>query len=88
MQNLPFCFSHCFIYECRKAAEVFCIVLFERIIAAEVIERVIKKVTDLSHVNITHITGSNYAVGGLSPKPQNEALESLHSGKVVTFTTV
>lgn len=70
-----------------KAAEVFCIVFFERIIAAEVIERVIKKVTDLSHVNVTYITGSNYAVGGLSPKAQNEAL-SLHSGKVnLLFST-
>ncbi|XP_073304361.1 endoribonuclease Dicer homolog 3a-like [Primulina huaijiensis] len=71
-----------------KAAEVLCIVFFERIIAAEVIERVIKKVTGLSHVNVTYITGSNSAVGGLSPKAQNVALESLHSGKVnLLFST-
>ncbi|XP_073146735.1 endoribonuclease Dicer homolog 3 [Henckelia pumila] len=69
-----------------KATEVLCIVFFERIIAAEVVERVIKKVTDLSHVNITCLSGSNYAVVG--PKAWNEVLESLHFGKVnLLFST-
>ncbi|KZV28338.1 endoribonuclease Dicer3a [Dorcoceras hygrometricum] len=71
-----------------KAADVLCIVFFERIIAAEVIERVIHMATGLSHVKVTYITGSKSAISGRSPREQNEALESLDAGKVnLLFTT-
>ncbi|KAI3454024.1 hypothetical protein Pfo_010687 [Paulownia fortunei] len=71
-----------------KDKEVLCIIFVERIIAAKVIERVMKKITDLSHFNVSYLTGSNSSVGGLSPKAQTEILESFRGGKVnLLFST-
>ncbi|KAL6578542.1 Dicer dimerization domain [Orobanche minor] len=42
-----------------KDKEILCIIFIERVIAAQVIERVMKKITDFSHLNISYMTGSN-----------------------------
>ncbi|KAK4401130.1 Endoribonuclease Dicer3a [Sesamum angolense] len=71
-----------------KETEVLCIIFVERIIAAKVIERLMKKITDLSHFNVSYLTGSNSSVGGLTPKVQTEILESFRLGKVnLLFST-
>ncbi|KAK4422330.1 Endoribonuclease Dicer3a [Sesamum alatum] len=71
-----------------KETEVLCIIFVERIIAAKVIERVMKKIADLSHFNVSYLTGSNSSVGGLTPKAQTEILESFRLGKVnLLFST-
>lgn len=49
---------------------------------AKVIERVMRKVTDLSHFNISYLTGSS---SSFPPKAQTEILESFHIGKVGIF---
>ncbi|KAL0447505.1 UNVERIFIED_CONTAM: Endoribonuclease Dicer3, partial [Sesamum latifolium] len=67
----------------EKETEVLCIIFVERIIAAKVIERLMKKITDLSHFNVSYLTGSNSSVGGLTPKVQTETLESFRLGKVL-----
>ncbi|KAL0297330.1 UNVERIFIED_CONTAM: Endoribonuclease Dicer3 [Sesamum radiatum] len=71
-----------------KETEILCIIFVERIIAAKVIERLMKKITDLSHFNVSYLTGSNSSVGGLTPKVQTEILESFRLGKVnLLFST-
>lgn len=64
---------------------MLCLIFVERIITAKVIERVVKKVTSLSHFSVSYLTGSNTSVDGLAPKVQKETLESFRSGKVVPF---
>ncbi|KAH6774267.1 hypothetical protein C2S51_012671 [Perilla frutescens var. frutescens] len=71
-----------------KDMELLCIIFVERIIAASVIERVMKKITDLSHFNVSYLTGSNSSVGGLSSKEQLDILESFRGGRVnLLFST-
>ncbi|KAL2236099.1 UNVERIFIED_CONTAM: Endoribonuclease Dicer 3a [Sesamum indicum] len=71
-----------------KETEVLCIIFVERIIAAKVIERLMKKTTDLSHFNVSYLTGSNSSAGGLTPKVQTEILKSFRHGKVnLLFST-
>ncbi|PIN18423.1 Ribonuclease III [Handroanthus impetiginosus] len=71
-----------------KNPEVLCIIFVERIIAAKVIERVMKKFTDLSHFNVSYLTGSNSSLGGLSTKAQTEILELFRGGNVnLLFST-
>ncbi|KAG8381903.1 hypothetical protein BUALT_Bualt05G0021200 [Buddleja alternifolia] len=71
-----------------KATDVLCIIFVERIIAAKVIDRVMKKISDLSHFTVSYLTGSNSSVGGLPPKAQTEILESFRRGKVnLLFST-
>lgn len=70
---------------CRKDKELLCIIFVERIIAAKVIERVMKKITDFSHFNVSYVTGSNSSVNGLSSKAQFDSLESFCGGKVSVF---
>ncbi|KAK6129787.1 hypothetical protein DH2020_036494 [Rehmannia glutinosa] len=67
-----------------KDKEVICVIFVERIIAAKVIERVMEKISDFSHLNVSYLTGSNSSIGGLSPKSQME----IHDGKVnLLFST-
>lgn len=54
----------------------------ERIIAAKVVERFVKKVNYLAHFTVSYLTGSNTSVDSLAPKMQKEILESFRSGKV------
>ncbi|GER32493.1 dicer-like 3 [Striga asiatica] len=44
-----------------KDQEALYIVLFEKIIAAKVIERVVKKIADFSDLNISYLTGRNFS---------------------------
>uniref|UniRef100_A0A5B7CE62 Uncharacterized protein n=1 Tax=Davidia involucrata TaxID=16924 RepID=A0A5B7CE62_DAVIN len=64
------------------ASQVLCLIFVERIIAAKVVERFMKKITCLSHFTVSYLTGSNSSVDALAPKVQKETLESFRSGKV------
>lgn len=44
-----------------------------------------KKIDDLSHFNVSYLTGSNTGVGGLSSKAQLDILESFRGGRVGVF---
>ncbi|CAI9755614.1 unnamed protein product [Fraxinus pennsylvanica] len=66
----------------EKARQVSCIIFVERIITAKVIERLLKKSTDLSHLTVSWLTGSNSSVNELALKVQRETLESFQCGKV------
>lgn len=68
---------------CRGAGLVLCLIFVDRIVAAKVIERFVKKrVSVLSHFTVAYITGNNSSVDALAPKVQKETLESFRSGKV------
>lgn len=65
------------------AGLVLCLIFVDRIVAAKVIERFVKKrVSVLSHFMVAYITGNNSSVDALAPKVQKETLESFRSGKV------
>ncbi|KAL2544712.1 Endoribonuclease Dicer-like protein 3a [Forsythia ovata] len=66
----------------EKARQVSCIIFVERIITAKVIERFMKKHTDLFHLTVSWLTGSNSSVDALAPKVQRETMETSQSGKV------
>ncbi|PSS19311.1 Endoribonuclease Dicer 3a like [Actinidia chinensis var. chinensis] len=71
-----------------EARQVLCLIFVERIIGAKVIERVIRRITYLSHFTFSYLTGSNSSVDALAPKVQKETLESFRSGKVnLLFST-
>ncbi|XP_041994061.1 endoribonuclease Dicer homolog 3-like isoform X1 [Salvia splendens] len=73
-----------------KDTELVCIIFVERIIAAKVIERVLKKTDDFSHLNISYLTGSSsrVGVGSVSSKGQLEIIESFRDVKVtLLFST-
>ncbi|KAF5743147.1 Ribonuclease III putative isoform 1 [Tripterygium wilfordii] len=68
--------------------QVFCLIFVERIVAAKVIERFVKRVTCLAHLTVSYITGSNTSADALAPKAQKDTLESFRSGKVnLLFST-
>lgn len=67
---------------CREASQVLCLIFVDRIITAKVIERLIKKITYLSHFTVSYITGSNSSVDALAPCAAKETLESFREGKV------
>ncbi|KAG6599127.1 Endoribonuclease Dicer-like 3a, partial [Cucurbita argyrosperma subsp. sororia] len=68
--------------------QVLCLIFVERIIAANVIERFVKKVANLSHFTVSYVTGCNTSVGALAPKVQKETLELFRHGKVnLLFST-
>ncbi|KAL0407818.1 UNVERIFIED_CONTAM: Endoribonuclease Dicer3a [Sesamum radiatum] len=71
-----------------KETEILCIIFVERIIAAKVIERLMKKITDLSHFNVSYLTGVTLLLVDLHQKVQTEILESFRLGKVnLLFST-
>ncbi|XP_061374875.1 endoribonuclease Dicer homolog 3a isoform X2 [Gastrolobium bilobum] len=71
-----------------ESRQVLCLIFVERIITAKVIERFVKKVSQLSHFTVSYLTGNNTSVDALAPKRQKEILDSFRSGKVnLLFTT-
>ncbi|KAF7840248.1 endoribonuclease Dicer-like protein 3a [Senna tora] len=71
-----------------ESSQVLCLIFVERIVAAKVIERFVKKVSQLSHLTVSYLTGSNTSNDSLAPKRQKETLDSFRSGKVnLLFTT-
>ncbi|KAF7134712.1 hypothetical protein RHSIM_Rhsim08G0003600 [Rhododendron simsii] len=71
-----------------EARQVLCLIFVERIIAAKVVERVIKRIKSLSHFTVSYLTGSNSSVDAVAPKVQQETLASFRSGKVnLLFST-
>ncbi|XP_023744994.1 endoribonuclease Dicer homolog 3a isoform X1 [Lactuca sativa] len=65
-----------------EATKVLCLIFVERIITAKVIDIILKRVEDLSHLNVAYLTGSATSVDAMSPKLQKETLDSFRSGKV------
>lgn len=64
---------------------MLCLIFVERIVAANVIERIVKKVANLSHFTVSYVTGCNTSVGALAPKVQKETLELFCHGKVIIY---
>nr|GEV56653.1 endoribonuclease Dicer homolog 3a isoform X1 [Tanacetum cinerariifolium] len=60
-----------------EATQVLCIIFVERIITAKVLDIIVKRVADLSHLEASYLTGN-----AMSPNHQKETLESFRSGKV------
>ncbi|KAJ6793943.1 endoribonuclease Dicer-like protein 3a [Iris pallida] len=68
--------------------QVRCLIFVERIITARVIERLIKKISYLSHLQVSYLTGGSSSPEALTPKLQKATLEQFRSGKInVLFTT-
>lgn len=65
-----------------KASKVLCLIFVERIITAKVINIILKRVEDLSHLKASYLTGSATSVDAMSPKLQKETLDSFRSGQV------
>lgn len=57
----------------------------ERIVTARVIEHLIKKISYLSHLKVSYLTGGSNSPEAVSPKLQKETLELFRSGKVSCF---
>lgn len=64
----------------REATQVLCIIFVERIMTAKVLDIIVKRVADLSHLEASYLTGN-----AMSPNHQNETLESFRSGKVYEY---
>ncbi|XP_058069603.1 endoribonuclease Dicer homolog 3a [Magnolia sinica] len=68
--------------------EVLCLIFVERIITAKVIERFMKKCSNLSHFTFSYLTGGNSSIDALTPKMQKNTLNLFRCGKVnLLFTT-
>lgn len=61
---------------------MLCLIFVDRIIAAKVVERFMKKVTCLDHLTVSYLTGSKTSVDAQAPQMQKEILESFRCGKV------
>lgn len=71
-----------------EPSQLLCLIFVERIITAKVIERFVKKVSQISHLTVAYVTGSNTSADALARKRQKEILDSFRSGKVnLLFTT-
>lgn len=67
---------------------VLCLIFVDRIITAKVVERLMKKISYLSHFMVSYLTGGSASVDALTPKMQKETLHLFRSGKVnLLFTT-
>ncbi|XP_008793257.2 endoribonuclease Dicer homolog 3a-like [Phoenix dactylifera] len=67
---------------------VLCLIFVDRIITAKVVERLMKKISYLSHFTVSYLTGGSASVDALTPKMQKKTLHSFRSGKVnLLFTT-
>ncbi|KAK2645038.1 hypothetical protein Ddye_020233 [Dipteronia dyeriana] len=64
------------------ATQVLCLIFVDRIIAAKVVERFVKRVAYLDHLTVSYLTGSKTSVDSLTPKMQKEILESFRCGKI------
>lgn len=68
--------------------QVRCLIFVERIVTARVIEHMIKKISYLSHLKVSYLTGGSNSPEAISPKLQKKTLELFRSGKVnLLFTT-
>lgn len=68
--------------------QVLCLIFVDRIITAKVIEHFIKKISCLSHLTVSYLTGGSSSVDALTPKVQKDTLDLFRSGKVnLLFTT-
>ena len=72
------------MFVCREPSQLLCLIFVERIITAKVIERFVKKVSQISHLTVAYVTGSNTSADALARKRQKEILDSFRSGKVCT----
>ncbi|XP_027354883.1 endoribonuclease Dicer homolog 3a [Abrus precatorius] len=71
-----------------ESSQMLCLIFVDRIIAAKVIERFVKKVSQISHFTVSYLTGNSTSVDALAPKRQKEILDSFRAGKVnLLFTT-
>ncbi|KAK9101564.1 hypothetical protein Scep_024994 [Stephania cephalantha] len=71
-----------------RSKEALCLIFVERIVTAKVIERFSKKISCLSHLMFSYLTGGNSSKDGLTPSMQKKTLDSFRSGKVnMLFTT-
>ncbi|KAG1355238.1 hypothetical protein COCNU_07G013500 [Cocos nucifera] len=71
-----------------SSKELLCLIFIERIIAAKVIERFMKRIGKLSHFSISYLTGGNSSKDALSPKMQKATLDMFRAGEVnFLFTT-
>ncbi|PNY04416.1 endoribonuclease dicer 3a-like protein, partial [Trifolium pratense] len=71
-----------------EPSQLMCLIFVERIITAKVIERFVKKVSQLSHLTVAYVTGSNTSTDALARNRQKEVLDSFRTGKVnLLFTT-
>ncbi|KAK2391994.1 dicer [Trifolium repens] len=71
-----------------EPSQLMCLIFVERIITAKVIERFVKKVSQVSHLTVAYVTGSNTSADALARNKQKETLDSFRAGKVnLLFTT-
>ena len=71
----------------KEAAKVSCLIFVERIITAKVVDIIVKRIADVSHLEVAYMTGNSTSVDAMSTKLQKETLESFHSGKVYIFSS-
>ncbi|KAK1669062.1 hypothetical protein QYE76_057221 [Lolium multiflorum] len=65
-----------------------CLIFVDRKITARVIERAMKKFSQLSHFTVSFLTGGSSSVDAQTPKMQKDTLDSFRSGKVnLLFST-
>ncbi|PIA43114.1 hypothetical protein AQUCO_02000511v1 [Aquilegia coerulea] len=68
--------------------ELLCLIFVERIIAAKVIHRFMRRLQYLSHLKVSYLTGGSASLDALTPKMQKKALDSFRRGEVnLLFTT-
>ncbi|GJY45701.1 endoribonuclease Dicer homolog 3a isoform X1, partial [Tanacetum coccineum] len=67
----------------REATKVSCLIFVERIITAQVVDIIVKKIADLSHLEVSYMTGNSTSVDAMSSTLQKETLEYFRSGKVI-----
>ncbi|KAL5698311.1 helicase protein [Ranunculus cassubicifolius] len=71
-----------------ESKELLCLVFVERIIAAKVIQRFMSKLSYLSHLKVSYLTGGGASVDALTPKMQKKTLDSFRCGELnILFTT-
>ncbi|XP_058760418.1 endoribonuclease Dicer homolog 3a-like [Vicia villosa] len=71
-----------------EPSQLLCLIFVERIIAAKVIEIFVKKVSQISHLTVAYVTGSNTSADALARNRQKEIMDSFRSGKInLLFTT-
>lgn len=64
------------------ASQMQCLIFVDRIVTAEVLVRIMKKMKFLSHLSFAYVTGSSTSVGALSSSVQKATLDLFRSGKV------
>ncbi|OIW14956.1 hypothetical protein TanjilG_30675 [Lupinus angustifolius] len=70
-----------------ESSKMSCLIFVERKLTAKLMEKFLKKVSQISHFTVSYITGGNTAVDALTPKKQKEILDSFRSGGVNLLIT-